>query len=307
MKYVTIDFETANGNLTSACSVGLVICNNGKIIDQKYYLINPNEPFNNGNILIHGITPDMVCNAPYFYEIWDEIYDILNGNIVFAHAASFDISVLKALIEKYNLKCPDIKVGCTLKLSRLAFKDVLTSFKLSTLSSYLEIEHNHHNAISDALVCFYIIERAKRMYQVYDVFDLFEEVGLCFGYLREPNSSVSNNSKNIDFRNISSRYIEYRSVYSRINNKKKVNKLSNKLDGIVLSFTGKPVKMTKTEFKKVVLENGGLYSKEVNRVINTFVIFQNPNKAHLNALERLKEVKEIKIYTEEEFMRLIYG
>ena len=296
MKYVTIDFETANSNLTSACSVGIVICNNGKIIDKKYYLINPDEPFNSGNILIHGITPDMVCNAPYFYEIWDEIYDILNGNIVFAHAATFDISVLKALIEKYNLKCPDFKVGCTLKLSRIVFKDSLQSFKLSSLSSYLEVDHNHHNAISDALVCFYIIERAKRMYQVYDVVDLFEEVGLCFGFLRCTN-----------FINSKQRSIEYRSVYSRINNKKKVDKVSNKLEGVVLSFTGKPVKMTKTEFRKIVLENGGLYSKEVSRVINTFVIFQNPNKSHLNALERIKELKEVKIYTEEEFMRLING
>ena len=65
--------------------------------------------------------------------------------------------------------------------------------------------------------------------------------------------------------------------------------------------------MTKTEFRKIVLENGGLYSKEVSRVINTFVIFQNPNKSHLNALERIKELKEVKIYTEEEFMRLING
>lgn len=296
MKYVTIDFETANSSLTSACSVGIVICNNGKIIAEKYYLINPDEPFNSGNILIHGITPDMVCNAPYFYEIWDEIYDILNGNIVFAHAATFDISVLKALIEKYNLKCPDFKVGCTLKLSRIVFKDSLQSFKLSSLSSYLEVDHNHHNAISDALVCFYIIERAKRMYQVYDVVDLFEEVGLCFGFLRCTNCI---NSKQ--------RLIEYRSVYNRINNKKKVDKVSNKLEGVVLSFTGKPVKMTKTEFRKIVLENGGLYSKEVSRVINTFVIFQNPNKSHLNALERIKELKEVKIYTEEGFMRLING
>lgn len=296
MKYVTIDFETANSSLSSACSVGIVICNNGKIIDEKYYLINPDEPFNSGNILIHGITPDMVCNAPYFYEIWDEIYDMLNENIVFAHAATFDISVLKALIEKYNLKCPDFKVGCTLKLSRIVFKDSLQSFKLSSLSSYLGVEHNHHNAISDALVCYYIIERAKRMYQVYDVVDLFEEVGLCFGFLRCANSI---NSKQ--------RLIEYRSVYNRINNKKKVDKVSNKLEGVVLSFTGKPVKMTKTEFRKIVLENGGLYSKEVSRVINTFVIFQNPNKSHLNALERIKELKEVKIYTEEEFMRLING
>jgi len=300
MEYVTIDFETANSSLTSACSVGIVLCNKGEIVKQKYYLINPLEHFSENNIAIHGITPDMVKDAPKFYEIWDEIYDMLNGNIVFAHAATFDISVLKALILKYNLKCPELKVGCTLKLSRIAFKETLSSFKLSVLSNYLEVDHSHHNAISDALVCHYIIERTKRMYQVYDVNDLFEEVGLCFGYLRYEDSKLINKKNNI-------LEIVYRSCYSRISSKQKVTKVTNNLDGMIIAFTGKPVKMTKTEFKKKILEHGGLYSKEVSRVINTFIIFQNPSKAHLNALERVKECKNVKVYTEEEIMRTING
>ena len=98
MNYVTIDFETANSSLDSACSVGIVSVEKGNIVFKKEYLINPECLFDTNNILIHGITPDVVSEAPKFYEIWDEIYEIINGRIVFAHAADFDIKVLKAMI-----------------------------------------------------------------------------------------------------------------------------------------------------------------------------------------------------------------
>lgn len=39
--FVAIDFETANGNRASVCSVGIVIVKNGKIINKLYRLIRP--------------------------------------------------------------------------------------------------------------------------------------------------------------------------------------------------------------------------------------------------------------------------
>lgn len=281
VEYVTIDFETANANLTSACSVGLVGARKGQIVFEKYYLINPNEPFNSQNIAIHGITPEIVAKEKTFPEIWDEIYELIDGNIVFAHAASFDMSVLKSLIEKYNLKYPNIKIGCTLRVSRIAFKEILTSFKLSNISKYLEIEHNHHNAISDASICYYLLERCKRMYQTYDVNDLFEELGLCFGVLNQKT---------------------YRNCYVKL---KETEPVSHQLEGKIFSFTGKPSKTTKNDIKKIITSKGGLYSKEITRVINSFIIFPNPSKKHLEALKNIQEKKHIDVYTEEEFFKII--
>ena len=39
--FAAIDFETANGQRTSVCSVGIVIVRNGKIVDRIYSLIRP--------------------------------------------------------------------------------------------------------------------------------------------------------------------------------------------------------------------------------------------------------------------------
>ena len=41
--FAAIDFETANNERTSVCSVGVVIVRNGEIVDTFYSLIQP-EP-----------------------------------------------------------------------------------------------------------------------------------------------------------------------------------------------------------------------------------------------------------------------
>lgn len=283
MDFVCIDFETANSSLASACSLGVVSVKNGKIDFQKEYLINPQCVFSDYNILIHKITPSMVEDAKTFPELWDEIKEIIDGRIVFAHAADFDIGVLNAMIERYSLDKPDISIGCTLRISKIAFKDILPNCKLNTISRYLNVEHEHHNGLSDALVCYYIIKYVKRMYQVYDVVDLFNDLSLLFGKYNEK---------------------EYYRVRSRLNQKNK-KIIKDVLKGKVVAFTGKPDTMTKKKFMELVVSYGGIVAKDYNHRIDIFVEFTNPQKKHLELIEKLNEIKEIKICNERQFMEII--
>lgn len=284
VEYVAIDFETANANLTSACSIGIVGAANGETVFEKHFLINPNEDFSSYNVLIHGITEEMVRNEPTFDKLWDEIKELIEGTIVFAHSAPFDLAVLKSLLDQYGLEYPNIKIGCTLKVSKIAFKGVLENCKLNTISNYLEEEHLHHNAISDAKVCFYLLERVKRMYQVYDVVDLFEVLGLGFGVMKPKILRGCYNK----FTQISTTQIE-----------------SNRLEGQIIAFSGKPKTMTKTEAKKLVEIHGGVYTKDINRAITSFVIFTNPLKTQLSALKRVEEYKKVIVLNEEQFRKLV--
>ena len=43
MDFVAIDFETANEKRNSACSIGLTVVKNNKIVEEKYFLIKPCE------------------------------------------------------------------------------------------------------------------------------------------------------------------------------------------------------------------------------------------------------------------------
>lgn len=67
MEYVAIDFQTANKWHKSACSVALVTVKDGKIIDTFYSLIRPGIlHFDKENTALHGITKEMVKDAPCF-------------------------------------------------------------------------------------------------------------------------------------------------------------------------------------------------------------------------------------------------
>lgn len=282
-EYIAIDFETANSNLTSACAIGLVGAKNGKTVYEDYYLINPQEEFSDFNIVVHHITPQMVENAMTFPEVWKKIKDYLDNEIVVCHNAMFDISVLKACLEKYNLDFPTISIGCTVRVSKIAFKDILPNCKLNTISNYLEVEHNHHNAISDAKVCFYLLERVKRMYQAIDIVELFEFLNLGFGYL---------NNK------------AYKGCYNKLKTKKAKAKI---LNNEVFSFAGKPKSFTKTEVIKIIEDNGGYYSKDLTKGITSFIVFTNPPKSKLYELDKIKKQKSIKVYDEEGFLNLLRG
>ena len=172
MDYIAIDFETANSNLDSACSIGIVGVENDKVLFQKHYLINPLAEFNPYNIAIHNIRPEDVLNSPTFKEIWEEIKEYFNG-VVIAHNANFDLSVLKKLIEKYELDIPNIKIACTLKISQKLWKGILPNCKLNTVSNYLEVDHNHHNALSDVRACKEIFEHLVEEYSIDDEDDRY--------------------------------------------------------------------------------------------------------------------------------------
>ena len=65
--FAAIDFETANNERTSVCSVGVVIVRDGVFVDSFYSLIQP-EPnyYLYWNTMVHGITQADTEDAPVF-------------------------------------------------------------------------------------------------------------------------------------------------------------------------------------------------------------------------------------------------
>ena len=94
--FAAIDFETANNERTSVCSVGVVIVRNGEIVDSFYSLIQP-EPnyYNYWFTQIHGITKNDTDQAPVFPHVWKQIEPLIEGLPLVAHNKAFDESCLK--------------------------------------------------------------------------------------------------------------------------------------------------------------------------------------------------------------------
>ena len=78
MDFVAIDFETATSYPGSICSMGICVVENGEVKETKEFLIKPQPfEFNEYNIKIHGITPEMVFCKPTFKKYWEEISQYL--------------------------------------------------------------------------------------------------------------------------------------------------------------------------------------------------------------------------------------
>ena len=72
--FAAIDFETANNERSSVCSIGVVIVRNGEIVDRFYSLIKPEpEYYNYWCSQVHGLCAANTDNAPIFPDVWKQI------------------------------------------------------------------------------------------------------------------------------------------------------------------------------------------------------------------------------------------
>lgn len=154
ISFAAIDFETANENPTSVCSVGVVVVRQGEIVDRFYSLIRP-EPnyYHYWNIRVHGIQAHDTANAPIFPVVWQEVAKRIGGLALIAHNKAFDEKCLKAVFRTYQMDYPDYPFYCTLQTARRQLKN-LPNHKLPTVAAYCGYDFsNHHHALADAEAC----------------------------------------------------------------------------------------------------------------------------------------------------------
>lgn len=153
--FAAIDFETANEQRTSVCSVGIVVVRGGEITDRFYRLIHPEpEYYSYWNTRIHGLTTKDTENAPVFPEVWAEAGKLIEGLPLVAHNSMFDEGCLKAVFRTYRMDYPDYKFFCTCNASRRVFRGQLPNHKLETVAAYCGYDLiMHHHALADAEAC----------------------------------------------------------------------------------------------------------------------------------------------------------
>jgi len=152
--FAAIDFETANNNRTSVCSVGIVIVRDGQIVETFYSLIRPRPNFYiYWNTQVHGLTTNDTESAPDFPDVWCEIASKIEGLPLVAHNSPFDEGCLKAVHDLYQLEYPGYTFFCTCRASRKHIPH-LPNHKLHTVSAYCGFDlKNHHHALADAEAC----------------------------------------------------------------------------------------------------------------------------------------------------------
>ncbi|HUX53120.1 MAG TPA: exonuclease domain-containing protein [Williamwhitmania sp.] len=120
---------------------------NGKIIDTYETLINPDRDVSATHI--HGITADMVKDAPRIEDVIDDILDRINNKTIVGHNIEFDLRFINHEVQRLKKQEIRLKGLCTLQLSRLIVPDV-PARKLEDFCEYFDIKNpENHSAYGD--------------------------------------------------------------------------------------------------------------------------------------------------------------
>lgn len=157
--FAAIDFETANSQRSSVCSVGIVIVRSGKIVDKFYSLIEPTPNYYSyWTTMVHGLTRRDTDGQPRFPEVWMQVSKRIKGLPLVAHNRPFDESCLKAAFKAYGMEYPGYEFHCTLAASRRKLKLPSHQLQISAAACGYNME-NHHHALNDAMACAFIALR----------------------------------------------------------------------------------------------------------------------------------------------------
>ena len=301
--YVALDVETANDFRGSICSIGLVKFQDGTIVDTYYTLINPETSFDIFNISIHGIKPEDVADAPTFPEVRQDIVDFIGSDIVVCHFAQFDMGALNDVYNKYQLDYDDIKYICSYRLAKVAMPGQL-NYKLKNLSKSLNIQLDHHNALSDAKASGLILNHLLSANSFSDLNDFLKEyrydkTGLLgqHGFKRKKDAKYKDNL-----------------IYTPTEEEKAAMDPDHYFYGLYFCFTGKLERMTRKEANKAVALVGGVPEKGVTNHTNILVVGEQDwrvvgvdglSSKMKKAKSLLEKGHDIEIMTENDFIRLL--
>lgn len=159
--FVALDFETATPQRDSACSVALVRVEDDRIVRAEHSLLRPPRP--SGELShIHHISEAAQKAAPTLAEVWPRLAPLLDGvDLIVAHNAAFDRSVLRASWATAGLTPPGHPWACTVEMARGIWPG-LPGYKLNELAGLWGIPLQHHQALSDARACAELVLRARR-------------------------------------------------------------------------------------------------------------------------------------------------
>lgn len=150
--YAVVDVETTglarDDRIVSAAVYRLDA--QGDVEDHWYTLVNPER--DPGPVWIHGLTSEVLADAPLFPQIAEEFSGRLEGRVLVAHNAVFDWSMIAREYARAQLTAPVLQRLCTIALSK-ELGLPLPNHKLASLAAHFGVEQRHaHHALDDARV-----------------------------------------------------------------------------------------------------------------------------------------------------------
>ncbi|PTM58967.1 DNA polymerase III catalytic subunit PolC type [Desmospora activa DSM 45169] len=157
--YVVFDVETTGLSAMhdEIIELAAVKVENGAIVDRFESFVNPHRPLSATITELTSITDDMVKDAPDLDAVLPDYLNFIEGTVLVAHNARFDMGFLQAGAKKIGREPVKNPVIDTLELGRLLYPR-LKNHRLNTLCKQFDIDlTQHHRAIYDAEATGYLL------------------------------------------------------------------------------------------------------------------------------------------------------
>ncbi len=157
-RFICFDVETPNSRNDRMSAIGIAVVEDGKVTEEFFSYVNPEEPFDAFNTELTGISAETVVGAPTFRDLWPRIKLLMASGILVAHNAPFDIGVLKRCLLDYGIGWKErAPYACTVRIGRAVLPNM--RHRLNDMCAYYGIELDHHKADSDSRACAEILIR----------------------------------------------------------------------------------------------------------------------------------------------------
>ena len=155
---VCFDIETTGLKVTreAITEIGAVVLKNGKITETFQTFVNPGRRLTPEIIGLTGITDAMLADAPSLKEALTAFLQFVNGRVLAAHNAEFDVSFIRAGCRKVGLEFEPTYIDSLILAQNLLPE--LHKYKLDIVAEHLDLPaFNHHRASDDAGMVGYML------------------------------------------------------------------------------------------------------------------------------------------------------
>lgn len=160
--WLTVDTETTGGSKEDeVIDIGIVVAGTGEVLFDS--LLQPMVRVHPRAYEVHGIAERQLITAPRLGDVFEELFNILDGATIIAYNASFDERLMRQTFEKHQLPTPDMTFVCAMhEYKRYTYRPKVTS--LTTACAELNAAPGTHRALTDALAANRVVYRMAQSY-----------------------------------------------------------------------------------------------------------------------------------------------
>ena len=182
--FVVFDTETTGFSPVKdrLVEIGAVKIRNGEVLGEKTWLINPQRYIPYFVQEVHHITPEMVRDKPVFAEVYPEFLEFIDGAVLVAHNAPFDVRFIAAEALRNGFPVPKNAVVDSLALFKRWHPD-MPSHTVSSLIERFGIDTEGlqtHRATDDSI---FVYQAIQKELEGRDAEPRFGEILECVGNL----------------------------------------------------------------------------------------------------------------------------